>query len=266
MMMLHSAKDAAKTLKRKLVAKTAPATLVKALIVGDWIPRMHIPAASSRQSGSERQTPQPVLTPTHTGLGIFLPRAHAYAHARARTHTTAHKVLETCVKNCGRPFHMQVAERSFCDVLFKLVSISNSGRGTIGGLSREKALGMIQSWADVCRLWLDRRTTLSGIAVPCFTQRCTLRPVDSRACLKTLSQKRKLTGSLLLGRLCLRACYLPGWLATFFGWLVGWLVGGGHGRSSLDPPPVFFLVPGLSARHCTRRAARAVRQAPRRGD
>ena len=64
-------------------------------------------------------------------------------------HTSSHQVLETCVKNCGRPFHMQVTERTFCDVLFKLVSISNNGRGTIGGLSREKALGMIQSWADV---------------------------------------------------------------------------------------------------------------------
>ena len=43
-----SAKDAAKSLKRKLVAKTAPATLVKALIVGDWILRMHIPEARTR--------------------------------------------------------------------------------------------------------------------------------------------------------------------------------------------------------------------------
>ena len=45
-------------------------------------------------------------------------------------------VLETCTKNCGRRFHLQLADRSFMDQLAKLVV----GKNALGGLVRIRAL------------------------------------------------------------------------------------------------------------------------------
>lgn len=45
-------------------------------------------------------------------------------------------VLETCTKNCGRRFHLQLADRSFMDQLAKLVV----GKNALGGLVRKRVL------------------------------------------------------------------------------------------------------------------------------
>lgn len=50
-------------------------------------------------------------------------------------------VTETCVKNCGEPFHRQVADREFVDVLVRTVGASS-------GLVREKVLELLQTWSD----------------------------------------------------------------------------------------------------------------------
>ena len=57
------------------------------------------------------------------------------------------QVLETCVKNCNKRFHVYVAERSFIAALDKFIT----GKNAVGGMAREKLLGLIQTWADAFR-------------------------------------------------------------------------------------------------------------------
>ncbi|KAM9746613.1 TOM1-like protein 2 isoform 1-T1 [Menidia menidia] len=57
-------------------------------------------------------------------------------------------VLETCVKNCGHRFHIQVANRDFIDgVLVKIISPKNNPPTIV----QDKVLSLIQSWADAFR-------------------------------------------------------------------------------------------------------------------
>ncbi|XP_040046981.2 TOM1-like protein 2 isoform X3 [Gasterosteus aculeatus] len=57
-------------------------------------------------------------------------------------------VLETCVKNCGRRFHVQVANRDFIDgVLVKIISPKTNPPTIV----QDKVLALIQSWADAFR-------------------------------------------------------------------------------------------------------------------
>ncbi|XP_067928316.1 TOM1-like protein 2 isoform X2 [Watersipora subatra] len=56
-------------------------------------------------------------------------------------------VLETCVKNCGKRFHIQVANKDFLHDLVKIIAPKNEP--TV--LVQEKILGLIQSWADAFR-------------------------------------------------------------------------------------------------------------------
>jgi len=56
-------------------------------------------------------------------------------------------VLEACVKNCNRRFHLQIAEKQFLAVIERFVNTKTGA----GGLAREKALGLIQTWADAFR-------------------------------------------------------------------------------------------------------------------
>ncbi|KAK5856364.1 hypothetical protein PBY51_007967 [Eleginops maclovinus] len=57
-------------------------------------------------------------------------------------------VLETCVKNCGHRFHVQVATRDFIDgVLVKVISPKNNPPTIV----QDKVLALIQSWADAFR-------------------------------------------------------------------------------------------------------------------
>ncbi|XP_033944717.2 TOM1-like protein 2 isoform X1 [Pseudochaenichthys georgianus] len=56
--------------------------------------------------------------------------------------------LETCVKNCGHRFHVQVATRDFIDgVLVKVISPKNNPPTIV----QDKVLALIQSWADAFR-------------------------------------------------------------------------------------------------------------------
>ncbi|XP_040918803.1 TOM1-like protein 2 isoform X2 [Toxotes jaculatrix] len=57
-------------------------------------------------------------------------------------------VLETCVKNCGHRFHVQVANRDFIDgVLVKIISPKNNPPTIV----QDKVLSLIQAWADAFR-------------------------------------------------------------------------------------------------------------------
>jgi hypothetical protein len=56
-------------------------------------------------------------------------------------------VLETCVKNCGKRFHVRVAEKEFVAELGKLAS----PRTSVPTIVQHKVLGLLQSWADAFR-------------------------------------------------------------------------------------------------------------------
>uniref|UniRef100_A0A3B5K4J2 Target of myb1 like 2 membrane trafficking protein n=1 Tax=Takifugu rubripes TaxID=31033 RepID=A0A3B5K4J2_TAKRU len=57
-------------------------------------------------------------------------------------------VLETCVKNCGHRFHVQVANRDFMDgVLVKIIAPKNNPPTIV----QDKVLSLIQAWADAFR-------------------------------------------------------------------------------------------------------------------
>ncbi|CAL1588413.1 unnamed protein product [Knipowitschia caucasica] len=57
-------------------------------------------------------------------------------------------VLETCVKNCGHRFHVQVAHRDFIDGVMVRILSPKSNPPTI---VQDKVLSLIQSWADAFR-------------------------------------------------------------------------------------------------------------------
>lgn len=56
-------------------------------------------------------------------------------------------VLETCVKNCGKPFHVLVANKDFVNDLVKLIGPKNGPPGDV----QDKVLSLIQIWADTFR-------------------------------------------------------------------------------------------------------------------
>ncbi|XP_015373660.1 PREDICTED: TOM1-like protein 2 [Diuraphis noxia] len=56
-------------------------------------------------------------------------------------------VLETCVKNCGRRFHVLVCNKEFSQDLIKLIGPKNDPPTIV----QEKVLSLIQSWADAFR-------------------------------------------------------------------------------------------------------------------
>lgn len=53
-------------------------------------------------------------------------------------------VLETCVKNCGKAFHVLVANKEFIQDLVKLIGPKNDPPTAV----QEKVLNLIQIWAD----------------------------------------------------------------------------------------------------------------------
>lgn len=53
-------------------------------------------------------------------------------------------VLETCVKNCGKAFHVLVAQKDFIQELVKLIGPKNDPPLVV----QEKVLNLIQIWAD----------------------------------------------------------------------------------------------------------------------
>lgn len=53
-------------------------------------------------------------------------------------------VLETCVKNCGRRFHLLVTHKEFVQELVKLIGPKNDPPTAV----QEKVLSLIQCWAD----------------------------------------------------------------------------------------------------------------------
>ncbi|XP_049778842.1 target of Myb protein 1 isoform X2 [Schistocerca cancellata] len=64
-------------------------------------------------------------------------------------------VLETCVKNCGKRFHILACNKEFVQELVKLIGPKNDPPTAI----QEKVLSLIQSWADAFR----HQTELSGV-------------------------------------------------------------------------------------------------------
>ncbi|ESP03864.1 hypothetical protein LOTGIDRAFT_93474, partial [Lottia gigantea] len=55
--------------------------------------------------------------------------------------------LETCVKNCERRFHLQVAHKDFLHDLIKIIGPKNDPPQAV----QEKVLSLIQTWADAFR-------------------------------------------------------------------------------------------------------------------
>lgn len=64
-------------------------------------------------------------------------------------------VLETCVKNCGRRFHILACSKDLVQELVKLIGPKNDPPTVV----QEKVLSLIQSWADAFR----HQTELSGV-------------------------------------------------------------------------------------------------------
>ncbi|KAJ9580125.1 hypothetical protein L9F63_004198 [Diploptera punctata] len=64
-------------------------------------------------------------------------------------------VLETCVKNCGKRFHILACNKEFVQELVKLIGPKNDPPTAV----QEKVLSLIQSWADAFR----HQTELSGV-------------------------------------------------------------------------------------------------------
>ncbi|KAL5293404.1 TOM1L2 family protein [Megaselia abdita] len=56
-------------------------------------------------------------------------------------------VLETCVKNCGKAFHLLVAQKDFIQELVKLIGPKNDPPQSI----QDKVLTLIQTWAETFR-------------------------------------------------------------------------------------------------------------------
>lgn len=56
-------------------------------------------------------------------------------------------VLETCVKNCEKPFHVLVCSKEFVNDLVKLIGPKNGPPGDV----QDKVLSLIQIWADAFR-------------------------------------------------------------------------------------------------------------------
>ncbi|XP_049819739.1 TOM1-like protein 2 isoform X2 [Aethina tumida] len=56
-------------------------------------------------------------------------------------------VLETCVKNCGKRFHVLVCSKDFVQELVKLIGPKNDPPTAV----QEKVLSLIQAWADAFR-------------------------------------------------------------------------------------------------------------------
>lgn len=56
-------------------------------------------------------------------------------------------VLETCVKNCGKRFHVLICNKEFVQELVKLIGPKNDPPTAV----QEKVLSLIQSWADAFR-------------------------------------------------------------------------------------------------------------------
>ncbi|XP_050096186.1 TOM1-like protein 2 isoform X1 [Anopheles aquasalis] len=68
-------------------------------------------------------------------------------------------VLETCVKNCGKAFHILVANKEFIQELVKLIGPKNDPPPIV----QDKVLSLIQIWADVFRSQPD----LNGVVQVC---------------------------------------------------------------------------------------------------
>ncbi|XP_077291190.1 TOM1-like protein 2 isoform X2 [Arctopsyche grandis] len=64
-------------------------------------------------------------------------------------------VLETCVKNCGKPFHILVCNKEFIQELVKLIGPKNDPPTIV----QEKVLSLIQCWADA----FQNQPDLSGV-------------------------------------------------------------------------------------------------------
>ncbi|CAH0546491.1 unnamed protein product [Brassicogethes aeneus] len=64
-------------------------------------------------------------------------------------------VLETCVKNCGKRFHVLACSKDFVQELVKLIGPKNDPPTAI----QEKVLSLIQSWADAFR----SKSEMSGV-------------------------------------------------------------------------------------------------------
>lgn len=60
-------------------------------------------------------------------------------------------VLETCVKNCGKRFHLLVSQKDFVQDLVKMIGPKNDPPTAV----QEKVLSLIQSWADAFRSHQD---------------------------------------------------------------------------------------------------------------
>lgn len=66
-------------------------------------------------------------------------------------------VLETCVKNCGKAFHVLVAQKEFIQELVKLIGPKNDPPAVV----QEKVLNLIQIWADTFRIYPE----LNGVVL-----------------------------------------------------------------------------------------------------
>ncbi|KAK8384753.1 hypothetical protein O3P69_014361 [Scylla paramamosain] len=65
-------------------------------------------------------------------------------------------VLEACVKNCGKRFHVHACSKDFVQELVKLIGPKNEPPSSV----QEKVLSLIQAWADAFR----HQPELSGVS------------------------------------------------------------------------------------------------------
>ncbi|KAI1301579.1 TOM1-like protein 2 [Halotydeus destructor] len=74
-------------------------------------------------------------------------RLHQYAGKDHEVIMFTLTVLETCVKNCGKRFHLQVSNKDFIQDLVKLIGPKNDPPASL----QERVLSLIQTWAHAFR-------------------------------------------------------------------------------------------------------------------
>ncbi|ELU12259.1 hypothetical protein CAPTEDRAFT_174498 [Capitella teleta] len=108
--------------------------------------------------------------------------SHSGKNYTAVMHTLT--LLETCVKNCGLRFHVQVTQKDFLQEMVKIIGPKNDPPQVV----QEKVLSLIQTWADafqgqpdlkeVCKVFQDLKH--KGIEFP-MTDLDSMAPIHTPA-------------------------------------------------------------------------------------
>ncbi|XP_056870764.1 TOM1-like protein 2 isoform X2 [Takifugu flavidus] len=142
-------------------------------------------------------------------------------------------VLETCVKNCGHRFHVQVANRDFMDgVLVKIIAPKNNPPTIV----QDKVLSLIQAWADAFRSSPD----LTGVVhiYEELKRKGVEFPMADLDALSPIHTPQRVSGNTPEHLTALNSLRYPCFMGTFVF----------QGTPEVDPAMVKYLAPASPAR------------------